>query len=152
MKKKFTIAIAFILGVLPFLVGGIQNWYMLTYVDSAVDSALPYGSISLVVLLLWGCIAFLLNYNCRRTKEIVVSLNFIAALDLLLIGIQELILHAYWMNLVGKWSQLFYLPMINLGFNLTNWSHSVFPAYVACFILMVAVSFVGCKLKEKFQE
>ena len=148
MKKRFPVIMFFVLGVFPFLIGGIQNWYMLTY----VDSVLPYGFISLAVLLLWGCIAYLLNDRYHRTKSIVISLNLIATLVLLLLGIQELMLHAYWMNLVGKWSQLFYLPMINLGFSLTNWGHSVFAAYVACFILMVAVSIVGCKLKEKFQE
>ena len=146
MKKQIPVVMAFVFGVLPFFIGGVQNWYMLTY----VDSVLPYGLISFAVLLLWGCIAFLLNNCYHRTKVIVVSLNLIAALDLLLLGIQELVLHAYWANSVGHWSQLFYLPMMNLGFSLTNWSHSVFAAYVACFALMVAASFLGCKLREKF--
>lgn len=148
MKKRFPIILAFVLGAFPFLIGGIQNWYMLSY----IDSILSYGFISLAVLLLWGCIAYLLNDRYQRTKAIVISLNLIAALDLLLLGIQELMLHSYWMNLVGKWTQLFYLPMINLGFNLTNWSHSVFTAYVACFVLMVVASFAGCKLKERFPK
>ena len=148
MKKRISVIMAFVLGAFPFLIGGIQNWYMLTY----VDSVLPYGFISLAVLLLWGCIAYLLNDRYHRTKAIVISLNLIAILVLLLLGIQELMLHSYWMNFVGKWSQLFYLPMINLGFSLTNWSHSALTAYVACFVLMVVASFVGCKLKEKFQK
>ena len=121
---------------------------MLTY----MDYLLPYGLISVFFLLIWGCIAFLLNNRYHKTKAIVISLNLIAALDLLLLGIQELIRHAYWMNSVGKWSQLFYLPMLNLGFSLTNWSHSVFAAYVACFALMVAASLLGCKLREKLHK
>lgn len=148
MKKKFSVIMALVFGALPFLIGGVQNWYMLTY----LDSVLPYGLISVAVLLLWGCIAFLLNDRYHRTKAIVISLNLIAALDLLLLGIQELILHAYWMNSVGSWSQLFYLPMLNLGFRLTSWSHSVFTAYAACFALMVAASLAGCKLREKFHK
>ena len=142
------IAILVVLGALPFVIGGIQNWYMLTY----MDSVLPFGLISVSFFLGWGCIAFFLNSNRQRTKEIVIFLNLIAALDLLLVGIQELIFHAYWMNVIGAWSQLFYLPMVNLGFRLTNWSHSVFPAYAVSFVLMVVFSFAGCKLKEKLNK
>ena len=142
------IGILVMLGAVPFVVGGIQNWYMLTY----MDSLLPYGLISVSFLLVWGCIAFLFNRNHQRTKEIVIFLNLIALLDLLLIGFQELIFHAYWMNSIGLWSQFFYLPMINLGFSLTTWSHSVFPAYVVSFILLVAASFAGCKLREKLKK
>ena len=142
------IAILVVLGALPFVIGGIQNWYMLTY----MDSVLPFGLISVSFFLVWGCIAFFLNSNRQRTKEIVIFLNLIAALDLLLVGIQELIFHAYWMNVIGAWSQLFYLPMVNLGFRLTNWSHSVFPAYAVSFVLMVVLSFAGCKLKEKLNK
>lgn len=148
MKKKFSVILAFVFGALPFFIGGVQNWYMLT----CVDSVLPYGLISLTVLLLWGCIAFLLNKCYHGVKAVVISLNLIAAIDLLLLGIQELILNAYWMNRIGVWSQLFYLPMLNLGFSLTSWSHSVFVAYVACFVLMVAVSFAGCKLRDIFEK
>lgn len=140
--------IAIIVGALPFVVGGIQNWYMLTY----MDSILPYGMISVFFLFVWGCVAFLLNGNHQNTKKIVVFLNLIAVIDLLLIGAQELIFHAYWMNSIGVWSQLFYLPMVNLGFSLTIWSHSVFPAYVVSFILMVAASFAGCNLREKLKK
>ena len=147
MKKKCPVMIAFAFGAFPFLVGGIQNWYM-----TSAGVFLPYRLVSLAVLLLWGCIAFFLDHHSHRTKSIMVSLNLIAAFDLLLVGIQELILHAYWMNDIGLWSQLFYLPVLNLGFNLTNWSPSVFTAYAACFVLMAAASFAGCKLSEMFQK
>lgn len=148
MKQKFPTVMAFVFGALPFLIGGVQNWYMLTY----MDSVLPYGLISLAMLLLWGCIAFFLHNRNQKTAEIVISLNLIPALDLLLVGVQELIYHAYWANRVGLWSQLFYLPMINLGVKFTIGSHSMFPAYAACFVLMAAVSFVGCKLKQRIQK
>lgn len=136
------------IGLLPFVVGGTQNWYMLTH----ADTLLPYSLISLCFLFVWSCIAFLLNGKHQRAKTVVVFLNLIALFDLLLVGVQELLLHRYWMNSIDTWSQYFYLPTINLGFRLTSWSHSVFPAYAASFILMVAVSFVGCKLREKFKQ
>ena len=133
------------IGALPFVVGGMQNWYML----NNADTLLPYSLISLFFLFIWGCIAFLLNGRRQQTKIVVVFLNLIALLDLLLVGIQELILQHYWTSIVGTWSQYFYLPLLNLGFRLTNWSHIVFPAYAASFLLMLGVSFIGCKLREK---
>ena len=140
--------ILLILGALPFILGGIQNWYML----NNPDSLLPYGLIAFVFLSAWCFIAFLLNKDGKRTRQIVLFLNLIAALDLLLVGIQELIFHAYWMNHIGLWSQLFYLPVLNLGVNLTSWSHTLFLAYAAGFILMICCSFVGCNLRKKFQN
>lgn len=133
-----------ILGALPFAVGGAQNWYMLH-----TDSLLPYGLMAVFFLFAWGGIAFLLNQAGKRTSQTVVFLNLIAALDLLLVGAQELIFHAYWMNDAGLWSQLFYLPLINLGFRLTSWSHGAFSAYAASFVLMVGAAFAGAKLREK---
>ena len=134
-----------ILGALPFVLGGIQNWYMTTHMDSLP----PYTLIAFAVLLIWGLLAFFFNHDGTRTKRIVVFLNLIAAVDLFLIGIQELILHAYWMNLIGAWSQFFYLPVLRLGFSLTSWSPHVFLAYAASFLLMAGASILGCKLREK---
>ena len=134
-----------ILGTLPFVIGGIQNWYML----SDGDVVLPYSWIGVCFLLIWGGIGFLLNGKGRGTKKTVIALNLIAFVDLLLLGMQELVLHAYWMNRVGSWSQLFYLPMVNLGATLTSWSHSMFAVYIISFLLMVGATFIGCKLREK---
>ena len=91
-------AILVILGAFPFVLGGIQNWYMTTH----MDSNLPYTLIAFAVLLIWGLLAFFFNQDGAQTKRIVVCLNLIAAVDLFLIGVQELILHAYWMNLIGE--------------------------------------------------
>jgi len=134
-------------GLLPFAAGSIQNGYMLAHPDSLP----PYAPIAFCALLIWGCIAFSLHKRGRRTAQTVICLHLIAALDLLLIGIQECILHAFWMNAVGSWSQLFYLPVLHFGFRLTPWSHSLFPAYAASFLLMVGIALIGCKLKERIK-
>ena len=134
-----------ILGALPFAVGRIQDWHMST----SLYSSLPYWVISLAFLSAWGFLGFLMNGNGKRTKQIVIFLNLIAALDLVLVGIQILVIHSYWPNGIWIWTQLFYLPVLNLGFRLTSWSHGVFPAHAAGFILMVDVTFAGCKLREK---
>lgn len=139
------IGVCILLGALPLAVGVMQNWCMLT----GISLILPYSLISVLFLVVWGCFAYFLKGKRQSTKKVVISLNLIAALDLMLLAVQELVLHAYWMNIIGRWSQFFYLPMLSFGFSLTRWSHTVFPAYAASFILMVAVSFAGCKLREK---
>ena len=140
--------ILFVLGALPLAVGYIQNWYMMTNMDSPV----PYKLIAFSFLFIWGFISFLLNKNGKKTKQIVIFLNLIAALDLVLILIQELALHSYLNNHIGILTQMFYLPVLNLAFSLTSWLHQVFPAYIAGFLLMVGVSFIGCKLREKWKN
>ena len=85
MKKKNPVLIAFAFGALPFLVGGIQNWYILAH----ADSAFPYGLISLAALLVWECIAFFLDKHYRMTRAIFISLNLIAPFDLLLLAFRN---------------------------------------------------------------
>ena len=137
--------ILLVIGALPFVVGGIQNWYMITY----ADSVLPYRVIAFAFLFVWGGSAFLMNKKGENTKRIVVFMNLLAFLDLVLIGVQELVFHTYWGNSIGGWTQMFYLPVLGLGFDLTNWSHTVFTAYAVGFILMIIASLVGCKIRER---
>ena len=44
---------------------------------------------------------------------------------LLLLGVQELILHAYWFNPVGWLTQFYYLPLLRAGVLLTNWTRVI---------------------------
>ena len=136
--------ILIVLGALPFVIGGILNWCMYN-----MPFNLPYGALSVLLLFVWGGFAFLFKGTGQSTIKIVLFLNFIAAIDVILVGVQELILHAYWMNSVGLWTQFFYLPLLNLGFTLTSWSHTMFPVYAACFILLIVASVIGCKLRER---
>lgn len=133
------------LGLTPFLLGRVMSRYMMAY----PDTLLPYLWIAILFLILWGGLSFLLKGKTGKTSEVLIFLNAVAAFDLLLVGVQELLLHAYWLNAAGVWSQLYYLPVIHVGFRLTDWSHSVFSAYAASFLLMAGASFLGCKLREK---
>lgn len=134
-----------LLGGLPFAVGGALNYMIL----SSSDALPPLFLIGIGWLALWGTIAFLIKLFKEDEKEIVIWLNLVAAVVLALVALQELILHAYWSNFVGVWSQFYYLPLLNLGFTLTSWSSSVFPAYVVSFGLMVAATVVGCRMRGK---
>jgi len=139
------LAILILLGLLPFALGGFLNWFMM-----ANSGVLPYlMPIGLVTLLLWAAMAFAVKPYAKSTKKTVVGLNLPALIVLILVGIQELVLHAYWPNVIGSWTQVFYLPLLHLGFRLTFWSHGVFSAYCASFLLMAAASAMGCAIRKK---
>lgn len=143
--KKTMCAILFLLGAVPFAVGYGMNAWMMEH-SASVPS---FGVIALIFLAAIMGISFFANSFVKSTKHVVVSFNLIAAAVLVLIGIQELILHQYWSNTVGVATQMFYLPLLNLGFQITFWSHTVFPAYFAAFLLMILASYLGCKLQSK---
>ena len=137
-----------IIGFLPFLLGTALNKYMM--INS--DDVPPLFLIAIILLLLWCFLGCLFTGDRNRTQEGLIWLNIVAAIDLILVGAQELFLHAYWMNNIGALTQFYYLPLLNIGFSLTGWSYSVFPAYVASFLLMVGASFAGCKIRKKIQR
>ena len=126
-------------GLLPFAAGYGMHWMMTAY----PDLRLPYGLIGLVFLLLWGGIAFLAGIFARRSTSLtIVCMNGVALVVLVLLGIQELVLGAYFSNAAGVWTQLYFLPLLRLGFSLTSWSSRVFAADAAAWLLMVAVSYL----------
>ena len=136
------------LGALPFALGGLLNWYMLTHQGAFLLWSLG----SVLFLLIWGGLGFLLNWKHDQAKKVTLFLNLIPLIVLLLVAVQELILGAYWGSFIGIWSQHFYLPLMGLGFIFTGWSSSVFPAYVISFLLMVGTSFVGASLRERWNK
>ena len=147
MKKRW-IAVLVLYSVVPFLCGLAMNGWIMNHPYS-----LPrFGMISLLFLLAFMTMAFIGNSCIHNTRVVLVSLNLIPLLVLVLIGIQELILHQYWNNMVGTLSQLYYLPLLHLGFQLTFWSPHVFAAYSACFIMLLLISWLGCKLQVSFCE
>lgn len=137
--------ISVLLGALPFAFGGALNWYLLSH----AEAVLPYRVIGIGFLLIWGGLGFLLNGKGMHTKKTVLALNLIPFADLVLLAVQELVLREYWRGSIGIWSQLFYLPMVNLGATLTSWSHSMFAVYAVSFLLMVCVSYAGGRLRKK---
>lgn len=127
-------------GLLPFAAGYGMHWMMTAY----PDLRLPYGLIGLVFLLLWGGIAFLSGIFARRSTSLtIVCMNGVALVVLVLLGIQELVLGSYFSNAAGVWTQLYFLPLLRLGFSLTSWSSRVFAADAAACLLIAAVSYLG---------
>ena len=136
--------ICVLLGCIPFALGGLMNWYMMANPDALP----PFFLIAIGMLILWAVIAFFMMGRMQNEKKVILSLNAAALLVLILLGVQEIVLQAYWMNPAGVWTQNFYLPMLRLGFTFTSWTPSMFFAYTASFLLMLLASVLGCRLKK----
>lgn len=133
-----------LLSLLPFAFGWIANWLIMSHSGTTP----PFMLISIVFLLIWAAIAFFAKPYIKSTAKIVISMNAVAFLVLVLNGIQQLLLHSYWLNFVGKWTQVFYLPLVFLGARLTIWCPSIFSAACASFVLMVIATIVGSKIRK----
>ena len=131
-------------GFLPFVFGGLMNWYMMTNPNALP----PFFLIAMGMLILWAVVSFFMMGRIQNEKKVVLSLNGVAFIVLILLGVQEMVLQAYWMNPVGTWTQFFYLPLLRLGFTFTSWTPSMFLAYAASFLLMLLASVLGCRLKK----
>lgn len=133
------------LGLIPFAIGGFMNWFMLSHPETLP----PYALIGIVTLLIWAAISFTVKAHVKDTKKLLIGLNLPAFAVLVLLCVQELLLKAYWQNPIGLWTQLYYLPLINISTRLAMWSSHLFVVYCAAFILLLGASFVGCKLRKK---
>jgi len=135
-------------GCLPFFLGRLLDWSLWT-IFYQTGFPVPFWVVCAVSLFLWGLLAWCVC-RCSGGRWLgLILLNLPAFVTLLLLGIQEVILHAYWMNAAGIWTQMFYLPFIGVGFVLTSWSSSVFSAYCASFLLMVFFSALGYLIRRR---
>lgn len=132
------------LGLLPFLFGGVMDACMTAHPETLP----PFLPIGLATLILWFLLSFAACRFVRGIGRVVIPLNLPALAVLVLIGVQTL-RGSFWMNAAGVWTQLFYLPLIHMGGLVTRWSGSMFPAFCACFLMMLAASCLGGKAGEK---
>ena len=75
------------LGLLPAVAGRLMNWYFMR-----AGSAQYFMPISAAFLIFWGLLAFAVSPLAKHAKEAALLLNAAATIDLLLLGIQEIIL------------------------------------------------------------
>lgn len=132
-------------GLVPFVLGWLTNGYILANPEK-VPPLLP---IAVATLVLWGALAFWFRGKLAKTGPIVLLMNLIPAVILVLLGVQELVFGAYWGGLPGIWTQLYYLPLLNLGASLAPWASFPIVLYTICFLLLAAASLAGCKLRER---
>lgn len=144
MKKTWLILI----GLLPFLVGYIQDHLMLT---AFYTLRVPYGLISFLYLGLWCLLGFLVYPVLSSVKQAVVLTHIPAFAVLLLVLFQEIVLGHYWLNPIGSVTQMFYLPLISLVARITFFSPSIPMIYIIAFLLMYGTFYFGCRLRRKSQ-
>ena len=145
MKKNISRCVLLLLGFLPLAFGYLVNYGMMD--DESFYRFLRLPGYALLGV--WILFSFLGRKLLKSTKQTIMFLNAVACLVLLLIGIQELIFHAYWFNAIGLNTQYFYLSLLNISFMLTRWAHTTFSAYCAAFILLILASWLGCKIQQK---
>lgn len=133
------------LGFVPLLAGVLMDSFLMAF----QNTVLPFLLISVASLVGWGVIAFRWEPKVQKTWKLVLFHNLVPAGVFVLICVQQLGMGRFWSGVVGAWSQMFYLPVLNLGYSLTKWSTSLFPAYCASFLLMLIASFVGCQLGKR---
>ena len=139
-----SVLILSLLGLIPFAIGGFMNFFMLSHTEILP----PYALIGIVTLIVWALIAFIAKPFAKDTKKLLFAFNLPAFAVLVLLCVQELVFKSYWQNPLGLWTQLYYLPLINISARLTMWSSRLFVVYCAAFLLLLAASFLGCKLRK----
>ena len=136
------------LGLIPFALGGLLQWILT--LNNFLLAPATLLIISLVTLLIWGVLAYLIKPYIKSTKNVMLGLHAVPLIILLLNGIQGPILHQYWPNLFGLLTQIYYLPLVRIGSLLTAWfGTNMFIICLVSFLLMVLTAFAGCKLNKK---
>ena len=130
--------------LLPFLFGWLINLAVMKI------EFYPVFIISgVALLLLWAGIAYLTRPYCKSNKETILLLNTVAAVVLILLGIQDLILNAYLPNGIGIWTQFYYLPLLRAVSIFSKFfTSSVFVMYCIEFVLLITASTLGCKTRK----
>ena len=141
MKKIFLL----LLGLIPFGLGFLLDSLMTHF----SDVLFPYAAIGVCFLIFWGAIGFFMYRLGEPLKVSLIFAQLPAFLTLLLNLFQEIVLVRYWGNLLGAATQLYFLPVLNISFSLTFWADRVWPAYIAAFLLMCAVYYLGFRLGER---
>ena len=137
-------------GMLPYLFSGGLLWYITCYLESHPDSSpepVFYLSAALL-LLLWFLVSFAAFRKRRSIRAVAVPLHIIAAAELLLIKLFEIL---YWLDVIeinDRWPGNFYQPLSDFGFALAGGRVSFFSAYGIPFLLLLAVSLAGCEIQK----
>lgn len=134
-----------LLGWLPLLAGAVMDDLMMRYMDVRP----PYLLIGVGTLLVWALLGSF-TVMLKEKPASLLPLNLPAAIVLLLLVVQDGVCKAYWSNWLGVYTQLFYLPLLNLAGRLGGWLfHTIWPLYLLCFLLLCGASYLGRRLGEK---
>ena len=134
-------------GIIPFFVGCGMNYLILGPFANVV---LPYKLIGIAFLIAWF-FAGRYSYKLVETQKAATILgNTIAFIVLLLLICQECVLGQYWPAPVGTATQFYYLPLIGLASMFTRMFHRMVPTYIAAFLMMCIVFYLGCHTSKHY--
>ena len=143
--KKFASPLLLALGCIPFPAG----FWMDRWMTAHPDQLFPYLPAGLVFLLVFFLVGFLGYRLTESTGKALLFLTLPGLLDLILLFIQEILLGRYWPGLPGAATQMFYLPILNLGSRLDVLGHSLFSACLLSFFLTAAAACLGAEICRK---
>ena len=133
------------MGLIPLLAG-----YFLSYAVQFLP--VPLFQFNLIFLFLWGLLSYKIQPPDANVLKNQLILHFPALIALILLLYQVLLRGAYWLNVIGLSTQMFFLPVLSLGVSVVNpfvSGAAPWPGYVAGFILMVLAGLIGGILKSK---
>ena len=134
MKKAIYLML---MGLLPMALGALVN-VIVTSVQ------MPVFLISLAALFVWY---FMSHKMCYSMADFY-ALNAPATIFIILIAVQELVLHSY-IGGVGVMCQMFFLPFLSVGATLLGGLGNMFAIYFGSYAVMLLCSFIGARQKVK---
>ncbi len=137
--------ILLLVSTIPFLVGSFLN-YAATVVRP--EETPPFKIFAIGSILVWILIAYIMRPKLQSMEELMIWQNAVPFIDLVLLCLQELILRSYFPGILGAWTQFYYLPILVFGYDLTTWTHRMFTAYIASFLLLALAAYLGGKARE----
>ena len=134
MKKTIYLML---MGVLPMALGALVNMIV-------TSVQMPVFLISLAALFIWY---FMSHKMCCSMTDFY-ALNSPATIFIILIAVQELMLHSY-ISGVGVMCQMFFLPFLSAGAALLGGLGNMFAIYFGTYAAMLLCSFIGAKQRMK---
>lgn len=134
-------------GIIPLILGFLLNWLILTF--PIIGSV--YIFLGLLFLALWEYCSFKL---ADAQKNSILQAFIICAFGLLMLILvlyQELIAGAYWSNVIGLGTQMFFLPWLSLAAVVVRPFMNVirtWPMYLVIWAGLFVISWAGCFLKK----
>ena len=138
--------LAIVLGLIPLVLGGILNWISL----NTSWWYLGFVFMSILMLAVWIMLAYYMRPRLKDTFNTVILLNLFAVIFIILFAVQCMSSNEFIPGTIGRWPQLFFLPLTFFGGILTG--GSLFLSNVVGFLIMLLLSYFGCILSEKNQE
>ncbi len=145
MKKLLLLLIGFI----PFAVGYGLNTLML---GAYYDTALPYGWIGVVMLVVWFGLGILSRPLGGTAFKSAVIAHIPALIVLALLLYQEWILGQYWLNAISLATQFFFLPLVYISGIITFFSSTMSAVYITAFLLLFVAFWLGGRLRTRIQK